>query len=119
MLAGGSSEQVEAASPISSRLPASINFDELGDDPDRAGGGDGVSSGKIWPRQETLALLKIKSEMDVAFRDATLKGPLWDEVSRYCMAVSILGFVYSAAQACNVAYHLGTDKQSNQHSSYV
>ncbi|CAM8891238.1 unnamed protein product [Rhodiola kirilowii] len=37
---------------------------------------------------------------------------------RYCMAVSIIGFVYSAAQACNVAYHLGTDKHSNQHSQF-
>jgi hypothetical protein len=29
-----------------------------------------------------LALLKIRSDMDAAFRDATLKGPLWEEVSR-------------------------------------
>ncbi|CAM8989249.1 unnamed protein product [Rhodiola kirilowii] len=91
---GGGSEQVEAASPISSRPPASsINFDELVDDPDRAGGGGGVSSGNRWPRQETLALLKIRSEMDVAFRDATLKGPLWDEVSR---KLGELGYVRSA-----------------------
>lgn len=38
--------------------------------------------GNRWPRQETLALLKIRSDMDAAFRDATLKGPLWDKVSR-------------------------------------
>ncbi|GMH06670.1 hypothetical protein Nepgr_008510 [Nepenthes gracilis] len=35
-----------------------------------------------WPQQETMALLKIRSEMDFAFRDSVLKAPLWDEVSR-------------------------------------
>lgn len=39
--------------------------------------------GNRWPRQETIALLKIRSEMDVVFRDSSLKGPLWEEVSRY------------------------------------
>jgi len=39
--------------------------------------------GNRWPRQETLALLKIRSDMDAVFRDSTLKGPLWEEVSRY------------------------------------
>ncbi|XP_023523584.1 trihelix transcription factor GT-2-like [Cucurbita pepo subsp. pepo] len=38
--------------------------------------------GNRWPRQETLALLKIRSDMDAIFRDATLKAPLWDEISR-------------------------------------
>ncbi|XWS44782.1 hypothetical protein CRYUN_Cryun15aG0077900 [Craigia yunnanensis] len=38
--------------------------------------------GNRWPRQETLALLKIRSEMDVAFRDSGVKAPLWEEVSR-------------------------------------
>ncbi|XP_009360258.2 trihelix transcription factor GTL1 isoform X2 [Pyrus x bretschneideri] len=84
---------VEAASPISSRPPASaaVNMDELmtlsgaavaAEDAlaDRSGGGG--SSGNRWPRQETLALLKIRSDMDAAFRDATLKGPLWEDVSR-------------------------------------
>ncbi|XP_038874540.1 trihelix transcription factor GTL1-like isoform X2 [Benincasa hispida] len=92
----GDSQQVEAASPISSRppaVPSSLNYEELirlggggggqmvvdDEEADRSGGGSG---GNRWPRQETLALLKIRSEMDSAFRDATLKGPLWDEVSR-------------------------------------
>ncbi|CAK7346782.1 unnamed protein product [Dovyalis caffra] len=35
-----------------------------------------------WPRQETLALLRIRSDMDAVFRDSSLKGPLWEEVSR-------------------------------------
>ena len=97
---GGGSGQlvVEEASPISSRPPASasaaVNLDELmplqgdevGDEADRAGGaagGVGVGGGNRWPRQETLALLRIRSEMDAVFRDATLKGPLWEDVSRY------------------------------------
>ncbi|KAJ6954084.1 hypothetical protein NC652_005729 [Populus alba x Populus x berolinensis] len=29
-----------------------------------------------------MALLKIRSDMDVAFRDASVKGPLWEDVSR-------------------------------------
>ncbi|XP_034674361.1 trihelix transcription factor GT-2-like [Vitis riparia] len=44
--------------------------------------GDRGSAGNRWPRQETLALLKIRSDMDVTFRDSSLKGPLWEEVSR-------------------------------------
>lgn len=89
---------VEEASPISSRPPAgaisAVNLDELmtlsGAAADVAadqvggsgGGGGGGGGGNRWPRQETLALLRIRSEMDVAFRDATLKGPLWEDVSR-------------------------------------
>ncbi|KAJ7974058.1 Trihelix transcription factor GT-2 [Quillaja saponaria] len=53
------------------------------------GGGDEVDKinsmnygGNRWPRQETLALLKIRSDMDAVFRDSSLKGPLWEEVSR-------------------------------------
>lgn len=74
----------EAASPISSRPPAAAigtntNFEELMRSTAEAGGG----SGNRWPRQETLALLQIRSEMDAVFRDATLKGPLWEQVSRY------------------------------------
>uniref|UniRef100_A0ACD5ZJT6 Uncharacterized protein n=1 Tax=Avena sativa TaxID=4498 RepID=A0ACD5ZJT6_AVESA len=39
-------------------------------------------SGSRWPREETLALIGIRSEMDAAFRNAALKSPLWEEVSR-------------------------------------
>lgn len=46
------------------------------------GGGSGGGGGNRWPRQETLSLLKIRSDMDGTFRDASLKGPLWEEVSR-------------------------------------
>ncbi|CAA2956911.1 Hypothetical predicted protein [Olea europaea subsp. europaea] len=43
---------------------------------------DRNSPGNRWPREETLALLKIRADMDRAFRDSILKAPLWDEVSR-------------------------------------
>ncbi|CAL9108726.1 unnamed protein product [Musa textilis] len=87
------SELAEAASPISSRPPAAAGFDELGPamgsgfpDDEALGAGEeaerGGAPGNRWPRQETLALLKIRSDMDAAFRDATFKGPLWEEVSR-------------------------------------
>ncbi|PIN13490.1 Transcription factor GT-2 [Handroanthus impetiginosus] len=85
----------EAASPISSRPPAaaaigSTNFEELM----RASAAEGGStSGNRWPRQETLALLQIRSEMDAAFRDATVKGPLWEQVSR---KLAELGYKRSA-----------------------
>ncbi|XP_061363485.1 trihelix transcription factor GT-2-like [Gastrolobium bilobum] len=44
--------------------------------------GDRNSTANRWPREETMALLKIRSEMDVAFRDITPKAPLWEQVSR-------------------------------------
>ncbi|KAJ7945286.1 trihelix transcription factor GT-2-like [Quillaja saponaria] len=51
---------------------------------ERIGGeeGDRNSTGNRWPQEETLALLKIRSDMDVAFRDVNPKAPLWEEVSR-------------------------------------
>ncbi|KAK4748764.1 hypothetical protein SAY87_015350 [Trapa incisa] len=106
--------EVEEASPISSRPPASsaVNLDEFmsgsggrgfpdmealataaaGDDAERGGAG-GSGGGNRWPRQETLALLKIRSEMDATFRDATVKGPLWEDVSR---KLAELGYKRSA-----------------------
>ncbi|KAM1120791.1 hypothetical protein COP2_002583 [Malus domestica] len=58
-----------------------------------SGGGERSFGGNRWPRQETLALLQIRSDMDVAFRDASVKGPLWEEVSRKLAA---LGYHRSA-----------------------
>ncbi|XP_077248653.1 trihelix transcription factor DF1-like [Tasmannia lanceolata] len=43
---------------------------------------DRNSTGNRWLRHETVALLKIRSEMDVAFRESTFKGALWEDVSR-------------------------------------
>ncbi|XP_004306599.1 PREDICTED: trihelix transcription factor GT-2-like [Fragaria vesca subsp. vesca] len=39
-------------------------------------------AGNRWPRPETLALLKIRSDMDAEFKAASPKLPLWEEVSR-------------------------------------
>jgi hypothetical protein len=88
---GARTTTVGQPSPISSRAPDPFSggsappaggrgsFEHEGtDEGDRSG-----SAGNRWPRQETLALLKIRSEMDAAFREAALKGPLWEEVSRY------------------------------------
>ncbi|KAM0915420.1 hypothetical protein ACQ4PT_010832 [Festuca glaucescens] len=74
--------------PLSSRPPPpqQPSFDELAGaasfPDDDSGGGLGSGGGNRWPREETLALIRIRSEMDAAFRDATLKSPLWEEVSR-------------------------------------
>ncbi|CAO2046800.1 unnamed protein product [Urochloa humidicola] len=52
------------------------------------GGGSGVgasgsgSGGQRWPREETLALIRIRTEMDADFRNAPLKAPLWEDVAR-------------------------------------
>ncbi|MCO5564892.1 hypothetical protein L7F22_018560 [Adiantum nelumboides] len=54
----------------------------LGDGDEMDEEGERGSGGNRWPRQEALALLKIRSEMDAAFRDSSLKGPLWEEISR-------------------------------------
>lgn len=65
---------------------------------DSGGGGVAVSDGykadssssSRWPREETMALLKIRSEMDVAFRDASPKAPLWEQVSRSVFSFLLL-----------------------------
>ncbi|CAD5168199.1 unnamed protein product [Musa acuminata subsp. malaccensis] len=89
-----------SASPSCSRsLPRRIvDFEELapavvGNFPDEDADKSGGTTGNRWLRQETLALLKIRSEMDASFRDATFKGPLWEEVSR---KLAELGYKRSA-----------------------
>ncbi|KAJ7974059.1 trihelix transcription factor GT-2-like [Quillaja saponaria] len=72
---GGESSTAAAAGGVGSN---SGDEDKGG----RSEDGDRSFGGNRWPRQETLALLKIRSDMDVAFRDASVKGPLWEEVSR-------------------------------------
>ncbi|KAG8060064.1 hypothetical protein GUJ93_ZPchr0002g26034 [Zizania palustris] len=72
--------------PAASSWRAAVNFhdddmmalDVVGGS---SGGGAGGSSNR-WPREETLALIRIRSEMDAAFRNATLKAPVWEELSR-------------------------------------
>lgn len=77
-------------------MQPSSNFEELnsvGRDNNGIGAiGEELESGggptsHRWPREETLALLRIRSEMDSTFRDASPKGPLWEEVSRYRLFV--------------------------------
>ncbi|KAG8389808.1 hypothetical protein BUALT_Bualt01G0017000 [Buddleja alternifolia] len=82
--ASGGSSEIGASTSI----PGGGGMEET----DRSGGGGG-GGGNRWPRQETLALLKIRSEMDVTFRDSSLKGPLWEEISR---KMAELGFQRSA-----------------------
>ncbi|KAJ7534694.1 hypothetical protein O6H91_13G105600 [Diphasiastrum complanatum] len=76
-------------SPIATRQsPNSYNKqlvsarDSLAADEEGMEEGDRCTGGNRWPRQETLALIKIRTDMDASFRDAGLKGPLWEEVSR-------------------------------------
>ena len=42
----------------------------------------GAGGGHRWPREETLALIGIRTEMDADFRNAPLKAPLWEDVAR-------------------------------------
>ena len=64
--------------------------------------GDRSYGGSRWPRQETLALLNIRSGMDVAFRDASVKGPLWEEVSRYSLDYK----VFFSLLFCELPLHI-------------
>ncbi|KAK9080776.1 hypothetical protein SSX86_000534 [Deinandra increscens subsp. villosa] len=83
---GNSGDAADSAPPHdTSSSAAAAEFGSGGfseDERGRVEDGGRNSGGNRWPRQETLALLKIRSDMDVAFRDSSLKGPLWDEVSR-------------------------------------
>ncbi|CAL1363064.1 unnamed protein product [Linum trigynum] len=60
----------------------SSNRGEEGDGGGGGGSGGGSYGGNRWPRPETIALLRIRSEMDSVFRDSTPKAPLWEQVSR-------------------------------------
>uniref|UniRef100_A0A6N2LVS8 Myb-like domain-containing protein n=1 Tax=Salix viminalis TaxID=40686 RepID=A0A6N2LVS8_SALVM len=70
--------------PENSSAAAGDWEDEDGDEDMRVQAEEGVqcSTGNRWPKQETLALLKIRSDMDFAFRDSVVKAPLWEKVSR-------------------------------------
>ncbi|QCE08104.1 trihelix transcription factor GT-2-like [Vigna unguiculata] len=77
-VAGVTHERAVAASGGGGGVGSNSGDDERG----RIEEGERSFGGNRWPRQETLALLRIRSDMDVAFRDASVKGPLWEEVSR-------------------------------------
>uniref|UniRef100_A0A0D9VIX0 Myb-like domain-containing protein n=1 Tax=Leersia perrieri TaxID=77586 RepID=A0A0D9VIX0_9ORYZ len=95
-------EEFQAAAAAGSGSAAAVkpNDDAMMVDVDAAtpaaGGGGSGSSGNRWPRDETLALIRIRSEMDAAFRNATLKTPVWEELSR---KLAKLGYQRSA-QKC-------------------
>lgn len=82
--------------------------------------GERSFGGNRWPRQETLALLRIRSDMDVAFRDASVKGPLWEEVSRYASLTTQLyiliyliiyiSFLFSFHFASSHSIHVNFDR---------
>ncbi|MBA0706672.1 hypothetical protein Golax_018768, partial [Gossypium laxum] len=80
---GGRNGSNEAAAPVAVFDTNDGNSNNSGeDDRSKVDEGDRSFGGNRWPRQETLALLKIRSDMDVTFREASVKGPLWEEVSR-------------------------------------
>ncbi|MBA0848672.1 hypothetical protein Goshw_005388 [Gossypium schwendimanii] len=80
---GGRNGSNEAAAPVAVFDTNDGNSNNSGeDDRSKVDEGDRSIGGNRWPRQETLALLKIRSDMDVTFREASVKGPLWEEVSR-------------------------------------
>jgi hypothetical protein len=54
----------------------------LQDDDDMMTAEFGAVGSNRWPREETVALIRIRSEMDAAFRNAPLKAPLWEDVAR-------------------------------------
>lgn len=65
------------------------------------GGGGG---GSRWPRPETLALLRIRSEMDKSFRDSTLKAPLWEEISRFSYIFMLHAYLVFTIEKHNKFY---------------
>lgn len=81
---GGPPTSDQIAAPITVQMPlasssAGNGFDEITAERES---GCGSPAANRWPRQETMALLKIRSDMDLVFQEATLKAPLWEEVSR-------------------------------------
>ncbi|KAK4749145.1 hypothetical protein SAY87_026594 [Trapa incisa] len=84
MLGGGGDGIREEAGPPS--LQGSGGAENEAGSPGGGGGeergGRVFGGGNRWPKQETEALLRIRTDMDTAFRDSSSKGPLWEEVSR-------------------------------------
>lgn len=77
----GSLREAPAGGHVQGRhlVPAQTLTDDDGAGDEGERGGGGVNR---WPREETLALLRIRSGMDSNFRDSNIKGPLWENVSR-------------------------------------
>ncbi|XP_010533325.1 PREDICTED: trihelix transcription factor GT-2-like, partial [Tarenaya hassleriana] len=86
----GDSGEVLESSAVAASAGGEEKDVKLEDSGERATVGGG---GNRWPRSETLALLRIRSEMELAFRDSNLKAPLWEQISR---KMRELGFRRSA-----------------------
>eukprot|EP00249_Psilotum_nudum_P014499 c24854_g1_i2 orf=424-2616(-) len=107
-----SSDSAEKQSPVAPRPLSQFNpvlsaGDPLGDDdgtPDESERGAGCNR---WPTEETISLLRVRSEMDATFRDSGLKAPLWEEVSR---KLAELGY-HRSAKKCK-------EKFENVHKYY-
>ncbi|XP_073357900.1 uncharacterized protein [Aegilops tauschii subsp. strangulata] len=74
--------------------------DMLGDSSGNGGGGPWPVRNQ-WAREETLALIRIRSEMAAAFRDAAVRGKvplwIWEEVSS---KLAELGYERRSAKKC-------------------
>lgn len=88
----GSLREAAAGSHVQGReqVPPQTLTDDDGAGEEGERGGGGVNR---WPREETLALLRIRSGLDSNFRDSNIKGPLWENVSR---KLGELGYFRSA-----------------------
>ncbi|KAM1002088.1 trihelix transcription factor DF1-like [Malus sylvestris] len=95
---GGSSggEAATMAEVVREGRQESETTDVLSNSVQEGNKGHRLYGGNRWPRQETVALLKIRSQMDAAFRDSSLKAPLWEDVSR---KLGELGY-YRSAKKC-------------------
>lgn len=56
---------------------------------------EAIGGAGLWPRQETLTLLEIRSRLDPKFKEANQKGPLWDEISRYSSIIICFDSTFS------------------------
>ncbi|KAJ1280197.1 hypothetical protein BS78_04G212900 [Paspalum vaginatum] len=85
--AGGASANFEAVLPAggagagASAAAAQVLLQDDDMQTDAVPGAAGAG-GTRWPREETLALIRIRTEMDADFRNAPLKAPLWEDVAR-------------------------------------
>jgi hypothetical protein len=80
--ARGNFEELPAGGS-SAAAAASLQDDDVPADVGAGGAGaSGSGGGHRWPREETLALIRIRTEMDADFRIAPLKAPLWEDVAR-------------------------------------
>ncbi|PUZ76809.1 hypothetical protein GQ55_1G320000 [Panicum hallii var. hallii] len=80
--ARGNFEELPAGGS-SAAAAASLQDDDVPADVGAGGAGaSGSGGGHRWPREETLALIRIRTEMDADFRNAPLKAPLWEDVAR-------------------------------------